>query len=248
METEKLHKVLARTGLGSRRELEKWITAGRITVDGKLAKLGERVSAKTIIRIDGRIFDCNEKRPTDIRIILYNKPAGEICTRHDDEDRPTVYSALPLLKQGKWISIGRLDVNTSGLLLFTNNGDLAHRLMHPRFDFEREYAVRVLGEVSEPILQRLLQGVHLEDGWGRFEQLRDAGGQGANHWYHVVMTEGRNRIVKRLWESQGITVSRLIRIRFGPILLPRDLPPCGWQELSPQAVQNMVKAKPGQSH
>ena len=173
------------------------------------------------------------------RVIMYNKPAGEICTRRDEQDRPTVFSVLPSIYSGRWISIGRLDVNTCGLLLFTNSGQLAHRLMHPSHDIEREYAVRVIGDVSDQVLQRLTQGVSLEDGRARFEKIIDGGGQGANHWYHVVITVGRNRLVRRLWESQNITVSRLIRVRFGSLILPKTLPQGRWAELPAKIIKQL---------
>lgn len=218
--SEKLQKHLARIGLGSRREIERWISAGRITVDGKPAKLGDRVTDKNRVCVDGK-FVTLEKLKT--RMLIYNKPEGEICTRHDPEGRPTVFEALPKMKVGKWINIGRLDVSSSGLLLFTNDGELANKMMHPSSQFEREYTARVLGDVTQAKLDRLLKGVALEDGRAKFESIKAAGGQGANRWYKVMVKEGRNRLVRRLWESQGMTISRLIRIRYGEVTLPRDL-------------------------
>lgn len=232
MTTEKLQKVLARAGLGSRRELEIWISEGRVKVDGQIAKLGDRVNANAKITVDDRPvrLSAHEEEP---RILLYHKPAGEICSRHDPENRPTVFDRLPTLKTGRWIVVGRLDINTSGLLLFSNDGELANRLMHPSSNIEREYAVRVLGVVAPEVLLRLQRGVMLEDGMARFESIFPAGGQGANIWYHVILKEGRYREVKRLFESQRLCVSRLIRVRFGPVFLPRDLRPGCWVEIPP---------------
>lgn len=230
--TEKLQKVLAQAGLGSRRELETWISKGRVKVDGKIATLGDRVKANAKITVDDKLIKLNfrDEKP---RMLLYHKPTGEICSRHDPENRPTVLDRLPKLKVGRWIVVGRLDINTSGLLLFTNEGELAHRLMHPSSNIEREYAVRLLGTISPEILSRLQKGVMLEDGMAHFESIFPAGGQGANIWYHVILKEGRYREVKRLFESQHLCVSRLIRVRFGPIFLPRDLRPGVWVEIPP---------------
>jgi 23S rRNA pseudouridine2605 synthase len=216
---EKLQKVLARAGLGSRREIEEWIVAGRVKVNGKVAKLGDRVTARDTLLVDGKKIAADEARPSQ-HVLLYNKPLGEICTRNDPEGRPTVFDRLPRLVNARWISVGRLDINTTGLLLFTTDGELANRLMHPASKIEREYAVRVLGEVTEEMLQAMLHGVELDDGLARFDDIRYAGGEGANHWYHVVLREGRNREVRRIFESQGLTVSRLKRVRYGKILLP----------------------------
>jgi 23S rRNA pseudouridine2605 synthase len=232
MITEKLQKVLAKAGLGSRRELEIWISQGRIKVDGEVAKLGDRVKPDAKITADDKLVKLNFHEEK-LRILLYHKPAGEICSRHDPVDRPTVFDRLPRLKIGRWICVGRLDINTSGLLLFSNDGELANRLMHPSSNIEREYAVRVLGAVSPEVLSRLRKGVRLEDGMARFESILPAGGQGANIWYHVILKEGRYREVKRLFESQHVCVSRLIRVRFGPIFLPRDLRPGVWVEIPP---------------
>ena len=219
---ERIQKVLARMGLGSRREIESWIKEGRIVVNGKLARLGDAITDKDKVQLDKKQIKFPRKTNSRPRVIVYHKPAGEICTRKDAEGRTTVFSKLPRLKGSRWVSIGRLDINTYGLLLFTNDGDLAHRLMHPSSGIDREYAVRVVGKVDEEMLKRLQEGVELEDGPAHFSDIVDSGGDGANHWYHVTLMEGRNHEVKRLWESQGITVSRLIRVRFGPVILSRS--------------------------
>ena len=215
---EKLQKVLARAGLGSRREMERWIEAGRIQIDGRQAKLGDRVNAESAISVDGKVVSAAESRKT--RVLLYHKPRGEVSSRKDPEGRKTVFDHLPKLKQGRWISVGRLDYNTSGLLLFTTDGELANGLMHPSSNIEREYMVRVKGEVSEETQQRLLDGVMLEDGVARFTDIQDGGGEGSNHWYYVVIMEGRTREVRRLWESQDCVVSRLKRTRYGNVFIP----------------------------
>ena len=217
--SEKLQKVLARAGLGSRRLIERWIEEGRITIDGQPATLGARVTPHQMLRVDGRIVPAHAIQPKP-RILIYHKPEGEVCTRSDPQGRPTVFDKLPVLRGARWIAVGRLDYNTSGLLLFTTDGELANRLMHPSREIEREYAVRVLGKVSEEMLARLKQGVMLEDGPAHFDTIVDAGGSGANHWYHVTLKEGRNREVRRMWDAIGVQVSRLIRIRFGSIQLP----------------------------
>lgn len=238
--SEKLQKVLARIGLGSRREIEKWIAQGRIMVNGTIAKLGERAELSDKILIDNKPIYLTKIKPAKRRVLLYHKPAGEICTRLDPEGRPTVFDHLPPLHQQRWIAVGRLDINTSGLLLFTNDGELANRLLHPSYEIEREYAVRVFGQVNISTLRRLKQGVELEDGLAAFTSIEDAGGEGINHWYHVTLKEGRTREVRRLWESQGVTISRLIRVRFSSIQLPRFLRAGKWQELAVDEVNTLA--------
>ncbi|ADE16595.1 RNA-binding S4 domain protein [Nitrosococcus halophilus Nc 4] len=239
---ERLQKILARGGLGSRREIEAWIKAGRVRVNGVPAQLGDKVSVKDRVTIDGRPISPKRLQPPSSQVIIYHKPAGEVCSRKDPEGRPNVFQSLPRPQQGRWISVGRLDINTSGLLLLTTDGELANRLMHPSTQVEREYAVRVLGTVAEDVIERLQGGVTLEDGLARFEQILDAGGEGANHWYHVILREGRNREVRRLWESQGVRVSRLIRIRFGPIRLPPGLRLGRWRFLERPELKALLEA------
>ncbi|MDR0781315.1 MAG: 23S rRNA pseudouridine(2605) synthase RluB [Pseudomonadales bacterium] len=216
---EKLQKVLARAGLGSRRELEEWIAAGRVKVNGKAATLGARVGPQDKLLVDGKKILADAAQPAQY-LLLYNKPLGEICTRNDPEGRPTVFDHLPRLGTARWVAVGRLDINTTGLLLFTTDGELANKLMHPSSTIEREYAVRVMGEVTEDMLKAMVDGVELDDGPAHFNDIRYAGGEGANHWYHVTLQEGRNREVRRLWEAQGVKVSRLKRVRYGNILIP----------------------------
>lgn len=218
---QRLQKVLADRGLGSRREIEAWIAAGRVSVNGKIAELGQRIVGHESVCIDGKpVTSAPAAAP---RVLLYNKPEGQLTARKDTTGRDTVFAHLPPLTEGRWIAVGRLDINTAGLLLFTTDGALANALMHPRGELEREYAVRVLGEVSGEVIGALLRGVELDDGPARFASISEGGGQGANRWYRVVLKEGRRREVRRLWESQGVTVSRLIRVRFGPIRLPETL-------------------------
>ena len=229
---EKLQKVLARMGLGSRREIEGWIGAGRVSVNGEVAQLGCRVDSLDQIVVDGRPLKRDLNTEVIRRVLIYNKPEGEVCTRDDPEGRPTVFDQLPRLKQGRWINIGRLDINTTGLLLFTTDGELANRLMHPSWQMDREYAVRVMGEVDEEMLERLKEGVMLEDGPARFTDIVSSGGEGINRWFHVCLLEGRNREVRRLWESQGVRVNRLKRVRFGPVFLGPELPVGRWREMT----------------
>lgn len=240
--TEKLQKVLANHGIGSRREMERWIEEGRISVDGKVATLGERVGETAQIRVDGHLLSRQAEKQV-CRVLMYNKPEGELCSRSDPEGRDTVFDRLPRIKQGRWITVGRLDINTSGLLLFTNDGELANRLMHPRCEVEREYAVRVFGEVSAQALRNMQKGVELEDGVAKFTTIRPRPSEeeSINHWYNVTLSEGRNREVRRLWESQECQVSRLIRLRYGPIELQKRLPQGAWVELSLDDVNALRK-------
>jgi len=234
---EKLQKVMARMGLASRREIEAWIAAGRVKVNGAVASLGVRVDLHDAIAVDGKVIRREEAAENVRRVIIYNKPEGEICTRDDPEGRPTVFDRLPRPKDGRWINIGRLDINTTGLLMFTTDGELANRLMHPSYQMDREYAVRVRGEVDEEMIERLKAGVMLEDGPAKFTDIKEApGGEGFNHWYHCVVMEGRNREVRRLWESQGLVVSRLKRVRFGPVFITSDLTMGRWREMSQREV------------
>ena len=230
MEKIRLQKLLAEAGQGSRREIEQWITAGRITVNGVPAKLGDKASVMDRVCLNGERIRFERRAPL-ARVLAYHKPDGEISTRKDPEGRQTVFERLPKLQSGRWIAIGRLDLTTSGLLLFTTYGTLANALMHPSREVEREYAVRVLGDVDASTLERLRSGVALEDGMAKFERIVDAGGSGANRWYHVVLKEGRHHEVKRMWETQGFGVSRLIRVRYGPIELGRKLKPGEWRDL-----------------
>ena len=229
--TEKLQKIIARTGIASRRELESWIEAGRVSVNGETASLGDRATDSDVIRVDGKkidaVFDTGS-----IRVLRYHKPLGVVCTRRDPEGRTTVFERLPSTRTGRWIAVGRLDINTSGLLLFTDSGDLANRLMHPSSQAVREYAVRTYGSLTPEVLKSLTEGVELDDGPARFDAITDAGGEGRNHWYHVRLSEGRNRIVRRIWESQGVEVSRLIRIGYAGVELPRRLRAGRWEFLA----------------
>jgi len=221
--SEKIQKILANVGLGSRRQIETWIQEGRVTVNGRKATIGDRMTYHDSVCVDGREIKLIKSKNQKTRVLLYHKPEGEMCTRNDPEGRPTIFERLPLMRNSRWICVGRLDLNTSGLLLITNDGELANRLMHPSSQIEREYAVRVRGDVSDEILDKFKKGVQLEDGRARFETILEAGGSGSNQWYHVTVKEGRNRLVRRVWESQGFTVSRLIRIRYGNVYLPPGL-------------------------
>jgi len=226
---EKLQKVLAHLGLGSRRQIEGWIEEGRLTIDGQTARLGDRVRGGQAVRLDGKSVALDAA--SQVRLLLYHKPLREVCSRNDPEGRKTVFERLPRLKSGRWISVGRLDFNTTGVLLFTTDGDLAHALMHPSAAIEREYLVRVMGRVDDDVLHRLKEGVQLDDGPARFSDIQEGGGDGINRFFYVVLTEGRNREVRRLWESQGLTVSRLKRVRYGEVFMPSKLKKGQWLEL-----------------
>ncbi len=237
---EKLQKILARLGYGSRRELEQWIADGRVSVDGKVAHLGDRVTPEQQLRVDGHPV-MQPREGLRRRVLAYYKPEGEVCSRSDPQGRPTIFDHLPGLRAGRWVSVGRLDLNSQGLLLLTNDGELANRLMHPRYEIEREYAVRVLGEVSDAMIEQLKKGVELEDGLAKFDTIVDAGGEGANHWYHVTLHEGRNREVRRMWEAVGARVSRLTRVRFGPLVLPRNLRVGNWEQLDENTLAPLLE-------
>ncbi len=236
-----MHKVLASCGFGSRRAMEELIIAGRISVNREPADIGQKVGPGDEVRINGELVKVRFSEPR-VRILMYHKPAGEIVTRDDPEGRPTVFEQLPNIGNGKWIAVGRLDFNTEGLLLFSNSGELANKMMHPRYEVEREYAVRVLGTLAEEQKQSLLTGIDLEDGKANVEKLEDGGGEGANHWYHVVIKEGRNREVRRLFEALGLTVSRLIRTRYGPVAMPSRVKRAQTLELSPEEVGAVLAA------
>lgn len=220
---ERLQKVLAGAGVASRRELEAWIRAGRITVNGVVAQLGQKVSGRERILIDGQPVPALRKTRPGARVLLYHKPPGEVCTRSDPEGRPTVFDRLPPIQGSRWINVGRLDLATSGLLLLTTDGALANALMHPSRQIPREYAVRVQGVVTDATLEKVRSGIPLEDGVARFDSVTRTGGEGSNQWFSVVVAEGRNRLVRRVWEAVDCRVSRLIRVRYGPIALPRSL-------------------------
>jgi 23S rRNA pseudouridine2605 synthase len=243
-ETPKLHKVLAQAGLGSRLEMEQLITEGRISVNNEPAHIGQRIQFGDQIKVNGKPIRVRIAPPPP-RVIAYHKPVGEVVTHDDPQNRPTVFRKLPRLHQGKWQSVGRLDLNTEGLLLFTNSGELANKLMHPRFGLEREYAVRVLGALSNDEKQRLIDGIELDDGRAQFGAIEDGGGEGANTWYRVTISEGRNREVRRLLEAVGHAVSRLIRIRYGAMLLPRGLKRGAWMELDDSDIRSLLRAVGG---
>ncbi|MFC1664403.1 23S rRNA pseudouridine(2605) synthase RluB [Pseudomonadota bacterium] len=237
---EKLQKVLARQGKGSRREIERWIANGRVMVNGEVANLGIRVDGSEVVLVDGQpVKISNRKQKLSSRVLVYNKPAGQLCTRQDPKGRPTIFESLPDIDDSRWITVGRLDFNTTGLLLVTNDGELAARLMHPRHQIEREYACRVFGEATPRKLAQLTKGVLLDAHLCKFNSIVDKGGQGVNHSYHVTLKEGRNREVRRLWEAVGLTVSRLLRVRFGPILLPKKLKQGAWIELDFEKVKQL---------
>ena len=237
----KLHKVLAEAGLGSRRDMEDLIISGRVSVNGEPAHIGQRILPTDHVRINGKLIQRRvSKKPP--RVLVYHKPAGEIVSHNDPDGRPSVFDRLPTMKAGKWLAVGRLDFNTEGLLLFTTSGDLANRLMHPRYNIEREYAVRTLGELEEGMRQKLLSGVELDDGPAQFSRIADGGGEGVNKWYRVTIGEGRNREVRRMFEAVGLTVSRLIRTRYGAMTLPQTLKRGRWEELEENAVRNLMAA------
>ncbi len=237
---ERLQKIIARAGYGSRREIEKWIELGRIKINGSVASLGDQIdpAGTDKITLDNKPLRKLNIAPR-LRVIAYNKPLGEVCTRHDPQARPTIFDSLPKLGRGRWIAIGRLDINTSGLLLFTTDGELANRLMHPSTEVEREYAVRVRGQASSEVFKQLQSGVELDDGSAHFDQILDSGGQGSNHWYHVILREGRNREVRRLWEAVGFSISRLIRIRYASIELKRYLRLGKWKDLEEKDIKQL---------
>lgn len=237
--TFKLQKLLAQKGLGSRREMEALIASGEVSVNGKTAVVGDRVGVSDVVRIGKRVIRLNLEESLP-KILLYHKPEGEIVSRDDPQDRPSVFDKLPHLRSSKWIAIGRLDFNTSGLLIFTNDGALANRMMHPRYEVEREYAVRILGELTEEQMQQLTTGVALDDGQAAFTYLADQGGEGVNHWYRVILKEGKNREVRRMFEAIGLTVSRLMRVRFGPINLPPRIKRGQWLELDEKEIRRLL--------
>lgn len=240
-ETLKLHKALADAGHGSRRDLEEWIAAGRVSVNGEPAHVGQRISPDDKVRVNGKLVQLKLGGMRLPRVLLYHKPEGEIVSRDDPEGRPTVFEKLPRINNGRWVAVGRLDFNSCGLMLFTSSGELANRLMHPRYALEREYAVRVLGEPSVEAVAQLKAGIQLEDGMARFNRFLEAGGEGANHWYNVTISEGRNREVRRMFEAVGLTVSRLMRVRYGPVQLPPGLKRGLFRELDAQEVALLLK-------
>lgn len=238
---ERVQKVLANAGFGSRREIERWIEQGKVRINGQLAKLGDRVKGDDLVQMGNRRVRIDRINQIERRIIVYNKPEGEVVTRNDPENRPTAFQRLPKLKSsGRWIAVGRLDINSSGLMLFTTDGELANRLMHPSKAVEREYAVRVLGKVTTEMLETLTHGVELEDGPARFEDIVESGGDGANRWFHVVIMEGRNREVRRMWEAVGLKVNRLKRVRYGPVMLDNRLHAGKSRDLEPKEMSDLL--------
>ena len=236
---ERLHKLLAQSGIGSRREMEELIAAGRISINGETASVGQTASAGDRVKVNGKLVQLrfSDRLP---RVILYHKPEGEIVSRNDPEHRPNVFTSMPRISAGRWVAVGRLDFNTSGLLLLTTSGDLANRLMHPRYQLVREYAVRILGELTEEVRRRLLDGIDLDDGPAQFASFQEAGGEGANRWYRVSLHEGRNREVRRMFEAVGVVVSRLMRVRYGPFALPPGLKRGQVLELSEVDVKKLL--------
>lgn len=240
--TERLHKLLAQSGFGSRRDMETWIAEGRINVNGETAHLGQLVGPTDRVKVAGKLVQLRFAAARLPRVLIYHKPEGQIVSHDDPQGRPTVFDALPRMRGGRWLAVGRLDFNTSGLLLVTTSGDLANRLMHPRYELLREYAVRVLGEIDEEAKRSLLDGIELDDGPANFHSFEDAGGEGANHWYKVSLFEGRNREVRRMFEAVGVTVSRLIRVRYGPFILPPRLKRGAWMELEEVEVEKLMRS------
>lgn len=244
--SEKLQKILAAAGLGSRRELERWIVDGRVSVNGSIATLGDRAEATDRIMVDGRPVKTNKSESP--RVLMYSKPEGEVCTTSDPDGRPTVFDALPKINSGRWIAIGRLDINTSGLLLFTNHGELANRLMHPSYEVKREYLARIHGDVDQKMLNNLMDGVVLDDGLAKFQTVKAQHSKSpeertsSNQWFRCVLAEGRTREVRRLWESQDVEVSRLKRISYGPIELPSFIRRSEFIELESKQVSSLFKA------
>ncbi len=238
--SQRLHKLLALAGFGSRRDMEKLIESGRVSVNGHIATVGAAVIASDTIKVDNRVVHLPFEAELP-QVLLYHKPEGEIVSADDPEGRASVFDKLPRIKQGKWIAIGRLDINTSGLLIFTNSGELANRFMHPRYEVEREYAVRILGELSDEQLLQLTEGIELEDGMASFSSIHLTGGEGANKWYQVVIKEGRNREVRRLFEAFHLPVSRLMRVRFGPINLPPRVKRGTMLKLEPKQVVDILE-------
>lgn len=238
---DKLQKIMAAAGIASRRESERWIEAGRVSVNGKISSIGDRASTNDTIRVDGKPIRMT--KPEDFKrvMIVYHKPEGEISTRKDPEGRPTIFDTLPKIRNSRWLSVGRLDFNTSGLIFFTNDGEIANKLMHPSLEIVRKYAVRVRGQVHDEMIQSLLEGVELEDGLARFESIEVAGGERSNHWFHVTLREGKNREVRRLWEAFDVQVSRLHRIQYGPFELPRALKKGRWRELTREELAEFEK-------
>lgn len=238
---ERIQKVLARAGYGSRRQIETWIKEGKVSCNGETATLGDQISEGDRLKLDNKPLSPKRLWQQPQQVILYNKPVGEVCTRSDPEGRRTIFQALPTPEQGRWVSVGRLDLNTSGLIILTTDGELANRLMHPSNEMDREYAVRVLGDVTPEMMQNLRDGVMLEDGEAHFADIQESGGEGANHWYHVVIQEGRNREVRRLWESQGVQVSRLMRVRYGPIIIPNNLRMGHWTKVEGADLEHLYE-------
>ncbi|WP_150051858.1 23S rRNA pseudouridine(2605) synthase RluB [Methylomonas rhizoryzae] len=239
---ERIQKLLSRAGIGSRREIERWIEEGKLLVNGVQIKPGYRLQAGDRLQINGRIVKWEKYAEQPTRVLVYHKPLGELVTRRDPEGRPVIFTQLPRLPVGRWIAVGRLDINTSGLILVTNNGELANRLMHPARQVEREYAVRILGEVDQAMMERLKSGVELDDGPGRFDEVRFYAGEGANKWFYVTVKQGRNRLVRRLWESQGVKVSRLIRVRYGDITLPERIRAHSFYELEEPELSMLMQS------